>query len=104
MNKREIEEGNDLIIDFCEYRKLPHFNIRIFEYHKRWEQLMPIVEKIEALKEFLISVDIYKRSCQIRISDLHGDKIQSIYYRLDTKIDSVFKSVVEFIKWYNDKK
>jgi hypothetical protein len=53
-------------------------------YHKSWDWLMPVVEKI------MWDNDITDDSCT-KIADA----------LCDAKIDRVYDAIVEFIKWYN---
>jgi len=68
------------------------------KFHSSWEWLMSVVEKIESLEW---NVNINKNCC---IYD-NQHKItacgKSITRLGDTKIESVWLAVVEFIKWYN---
>jgi hypothetical protein len=91
------------------------------KYHKSFDWLMPVVEKIESLdlKEYFyqwedeygkhynfegICVEIEKNSCWIYANLLLDPSFDFAYnYPCDSKIEAVYKSVVEFIKWYNEK-
>ena len=90
------------------------------KFHKSWDWLIPVVEKIENLnlKEFFykwneeektrynfmsICVDISYNYCNIYV-ELELDppyEISSV--TLDSKIEAVYKAVVNFINWYNEK-
>ena len=73
-------------------------------YPKSWDWLMPVVDKIEStpFSNFLYSspgywVVIDGDSCEIK-----EDKLTIITKSKGvSKIDAVYKAVVEFIKWYN---
>ena len=88
------------------------------KYHKSWDWLMPVVDKIESLKidgkivipyitiqGFFCGVNkwgVYKNDElvePIKTWITGGDFIEPI-----SKIDGVFHTVVEFIKWYNKQK
>ena len=70
--------------------KLPAFD-------KDWNLLMPIVEKIEELDFEEIEVNICIDQCCVSC-----DAIEMHFWAQDeTKIKSVWHTVVEFIKWYN---
>ena len=56
------------------------------EYHTSWDWLMPVVEKIKDLG--------YSQEL---------DKIDNVL-TCDLRINSLYKAVVEFIKWYNENK
>lgn len=112
MSSSEILEGNRLIAGFngmyClnEYARHKGGTVMFYQdmrYHSSWEWIMPVVEKIESIKDpnecerFYVS--IVGERCIIR------DSLKSLDIVCDneciTKIGAVFKSVVEFIKWYN---
>jgi hypothetical protein len=66
-----------------------------FKYHKSWDWLMPVVEKIESLG---YCVETGFGQCKIRFNNDRtwtdkGNKLASTYHR-----------IVEFIKWYNKNK
>lgn len=73
------------------------------QYHSSWDWLMAVIEKIEANNK--IAVQIERNSC--RISKYESD-FQVIPFdivrsqRFKTKIETVYTSVVSYIKWYND--
>ena len=92
-------------------------------YHKSWDWLMPVVEKIESLdlKECgyqwegidgetmynngSIYVEIERNHCCIWV-DLSLDPPHTInkktyYIKYDTKIEATYDAVVEFIEYYN---
>lgn len=62
------------------------------KYHKSWNWLMPVVEKIE--KDY--HVTIRDRHCEIANAD------RAFIGREGNKLRSTYKAVVEFIKWYNN--
>src|SRR6188768_657987 len=62
------------------------------EFHRRWDWLMPVVEKIEHEG---FPVDIWKNCCLIRGVAGSASKVEG------SKINAVYSAVVEFIKWYN---
>lgn len=80
-------------------------------YQTSWDWLMPVVEKIEAieLKKDLgdgISVS-YKYRVEIRSTYccIEADNTLTSYVGFrtfdDEKLNSTYKSVLKFIKWYN---
>ena len=74
------------------------------DYHTNWESLMQVVDKIETLYEGNIDVKIRQNKCEITITNqgaLAFDVELSIYEAEETKRLSVYKAVVEFVKWFN---
>lgn len=115
-----MKTDNELIAEFMglksiskkEFEKCPEkYSIEkesIIEYqryHVDWNWLMPVVDKIEStpFSNFLYSspgywVVIDGDSCEIK-----EDKLTIITKSKGvSKIDAVYKAVVEFIKWYNE--
>lgn len=72
----------------------------IMKYHKSWDWLMPVVEKIESL-DFV--VQIHLGSCFIKTQDqfiaFKGKYVAKSQGKI--KIDNVYNAVIEFINWYN---
>lgn len=125
MNKEEIETGNKLIIDFLNWKIYtyngPYMTFKCYKvnsypdiyipesgilpanpsnlkFHSSWDWLMPVVEKIENLEDYIIEIS-YKQ-CIIKSYEKNMEIITSRY--LDSKIEAVWASVVEFIRWYNE--
>ena len=94
------------------------------EYHKSWDWLMPVVEKIEFLdlKEYgyqwegidgeteynngSICVEIEQDRCWIymnlSLDPFHTFNEKTIGVEFPTKIEAVYSAVVEFIEYYNE--
>lgn len=92
-------------------------------YHKSWDLLMSVVDKIEKIYETgdrlpsfqisALSVWFYLPDFSFK-SDLHSEKVPTTFYevagchstapekvKFDTKIEAVYYVVVKFIEWYN---
>lgn len=65
------------------------------QYRTSWDWLMSVVEKIES---YGYTVTIQKSHCGVKGVYLTQSSIGA------SKIESVHKAVVEFIKWYNQQK
>ena len=75
--------------------------IESLEYDTSWDWLMPVVEKIESIDEYeVVMYDVV--GCEIH-DRRKGNTIINIHSQ-DTKINAVYKAVIEFIKWYNEQK
>lgn len=69
-------------------------------YHAYWDWLMPVVEKIEDLvlsknHNPVVTIEKY-----ITVISDNGESIL-VECQEETRIEGVYKAVVEFIKWYN---
>ena len=102
MNTEQIEEGNKLIADFTgnksfftdeetfaigkerEQHPFRYDDISETKFHSSWDWLMPAVKKIQQLK---IAEFTNKKPVMAAI--------------MDVEIESLWNSVVVFIKWYN---
>jgi len=77
------------------------FTIGQLKFHKDWNWLMEVVEKIESLD---YNFNITSGDATVLIN--HGVIYQTNIYRIDgtNKIQAVYNTCVEFIKWYNEQK
>ena len=72
-------------------------------FHDSWTWLMPVVEKIEQLKNrhgFTFSVKISGNYCTIE-SYNYSLILRIVECNNITKFKSVYHACIEFIKWYN---
>lgn len=119
----EVKDGNKLIIEspfaselhkrlLAKIKKYEPNDSRfweIFKPHEKWEILMPVVEKIEALKDVSIyygfGVTIRPNSCAIECYEAgrqHGTIYQTPYgFTPDSKIHATWLAIVDFIQWHN---
>lgn len=92
---------------------LPSKNSRLheslFKYQTSWNWLMPVVEKIETVpvieggKDDSYIVTIETRYCVISENG-EAPVVEGQAENEETKITTVYNTVVEFIKWYNQTK
>lgn len=124
MKDEQIIEGNKLIAEFMKisYNKA---NMKLvwkggllvdeleILYHSSWDWLMPVVEKIESIKDDYhgyFGVHITSNHCTIQATNFRPEKKipDPPYYfnciTLSTKIESTWVMVVNFIKWFNEQK
>lgn len=73
---------------FEEDNHRPHIDLH---YHKDWNWLMEVVEKIESL-------DIYYNN----YIDYNSSIVSSGKIELSTNINFVYNQIIDFIKWYNE--
>jgi len=93
MTTEEIIEGNKLIAEFMgfTYRENGDFWIKndcvypIMYYQKCWNGLMGVVEKIGSMS----------------FNENQNKFSPSVERFLEVDINSIWKQVVDFIKWYN---
>jgi len=74
------------------------------QYHSSWDWLMPVVEKIEDLRYVII---FHHNYCHIQTLNSYTKKDSDDLWFIevhDKKIIAVYRAVVEFIKFYNEKK
>lgn len=72
-----------------------------------WNTFMPVVEKIESIQicGFEFEVDTSRLHCRITSIVRPTGKKHLAFNGLGiTKIEAVYKAVIEFIKWYNSQK
>ncbi len=95
MSAEVIEAGNKLISKFDNVNT-------VYEYHRDWNLLMPVVEKIEGLHSIIdnkyVNVCINKGYIEI------DGATQRIFYNVSvegSKIIALWQAVIQFITWYN---
>lgn len=108
MKASEIIEGNKLITDFngrgkCSFYGVsltfygtPHYPLNKIKYHKSWDWLMPVVEKIETLGFRVHTIEDY---CEIYAKT--NTSIPLIRVCCNPKIEATWRAVKEFIEQHN---
>ena len=95
-------ENNKLIAEFMGITKhkinangivLNFENSKYNTYHKDWNWLMEVVDKI-------YEMDLYYD----KYIDYNSSMFSNGKITLGTRIDRVYEQVVEFVKWYNQQK
>lgn len=119
MEQGKIIEGNILIAEFmgeqvmCSYESfgktynslvsienIKDWSRAFMKYNSSWDWLMKVVEKIESLG---YSVFIQNEGCWMRAARA-GMKLPYFSNIKESKIESTFLTIVEFIEWYNKRK
>lgn len=105
MKENEIVEGDRLIDEFYTGK----VQKAVFEYHKSWEWLMDVVEKIESLN-MGFNVIIETASCHIFKDASWGieggwekatwEAHTQLHNGNESKVEMVWQNIVQFIKWY----
>ena len=116
----DIKESNKLIAEFMGYTYYPATEWYNFErvesekvryvlsdlmYNSSWNNLMPVVEKIDSLcpiQGYTKNAFIFKTQHYNAIFENCFIDKNTIVALGDSKIDAVWKAVVEFIKKYNE--
>jgi len=84
-----------------------NWDVNHLVYHRSWDWLMPVVEKIESLRmvhggsNLTFSVEIHRNGCRIYRSWTTVDHPHFGWNQTGDKLRSTYKAVVDFIKWYN---
>lgn len=76
----------------------------IAKYHKSWDWLMPVVEKIESIifnEDNSFNVTIGSTNYCV-IQDSHGEVYDSTEDSKESKLLTTYSAVVEFTEWYNE--
>lgn len=131
MTKIEVIGGNKMITEFMGLEKCDrcpgdcgkykigagiYMNHEELGYHKSWDWLMPVVEKIEDLFDkyvLKVYVSINGRNCDIwnyfdPESVLRSVSDTSLHFKqrkhATTKIEATYEACLNFINWYNNHK
>lgn len=118
MNEEEIIAGNKLcaefmgvgiknnyIIELATDKKIGVGEYDEFLYHSSWDWIMPCVEKIEGrIVDLSVTVIIKNNICSI-IRHYKSPYEEGIcWMESESKIQSTYQAVVQFIQWYNQPK
>lgn len=112
-------ENNKIIAEFMRLSKNLHLYespisgkyIEDLKYHSSWNWLMGVVEKIESLKSPYdgfswsiepFSVIINRNSVYVQVDAGKSDDISFPDIHCKTKIEMVYNTCIEFIKWHNE--
>ena len=84
------------------------FHPEDMQFHTSWDWLMPVVEKINnTTDEFGNEMDFQIGNGFVWVDHPIGNRIyfsgNEIDHKKEPMIDKVYKAVVEFIQWYNQK-
>lgn len=115
MTPQEIIDGKKAIAEFMNFQPLPnnHYHCvlpnvdtilppQYMKFDSSWDWLMSVVEKISKLDEVFYFSILYGKSSDIIVKNLADSFFTSINYSDENTLDCVFKSVIAFIKWFNE--
>lgn len=118
MIDKETLENNKLIAEFMGARYNQIFGVwtsdiiplnnygnpsstQQLKYHKSWDWLMPLVEKIEKLTNELPTLTLSKPFADSYVVKLSSEVPEG---EDKNRLTATYKAVVEFIKWHNENK
>jgi len=69
------------------------------DYHRSWDWLMPVVEKIEITADTILECNdaLLRETAKYQLAI----PLANISVSSNNKLECVYKAVVEFIKWHN---
>jgi hypothetical protein len=112
----EWEEGEIVTLngdEVSDENNEPYFSLERLPFKSDWNWLMTVIEKIESIKDNhhgYFAVCVSSNTCSIQATNFRPDKPipnPPHYYNsftCNSKIESTYNAVVEFIKFYNTKK
>lgn len=106
MSEVTIGQMNYVIAKFMSMEGSADFIRQNYAYHKHWQMLMPVVEKIATIEDGKFNINISSTGqwpCYINRDDVFDSEIAS-YGGFEPVIINVFKAVYQFIQWYNKQK
>ena len=82
-----------------------YLTIKDLKYHKDWNWLMRVVEKIENLQDEnnCAIYNVQTEQCFVEIIINHTSET-IVEVDSNSKIQAVYRACIEFIKWYNKQK
>ena len=106
-------KNNKLIAEFMEYDTkedkigwTANYRDFMFEkslkYHSSWDWLMPVVGKIERLG-YRVEISLTEHN-EAYAGIMTKDGTSLVWNVAEEKIEALYKTVIEFIKWYNKEK
>lgn len=94
-------DDNQIFVPYhgvCRYDTIELGKGKILEYHKSWDWLMPVVDKIKSLDESEFNYQATNMTL------FRKQKKSLLNIPISSEIDVVYSQIVDFIKWYNDAK
>lgn len=106
MTHQEITDGNTLISDFMgstikihqdDVKDIPLAFLKLedMKFHLAWKWLMPVVVKIE--DDLGYTVTIAGKACKVNVDDDTAFESEA-----DTKMEAVWRAVVDSLDWHKE--
>lgn len=106
MTHQEITDGNTLISDFMgstikihqdDVKDIPLAFLKLedMKFHLAWKWLMPVVVKIE--DDLGYTVNISGKTSEVSVDEDTVFKSEA-----DTKMEAVWRAVVDFLEWHKE--
>lgn len=103
LNHQEVTDGNRLISQFMgstikinqeDVKDIPLAFLKLedMKFHVAWKWLMPVVINIE--EDLGYSITIENRTCRVMVDDNTFFESEA-----ETKMEAVWKAVVDFLEW-----
>ena len=107
----DYTESNRTIAKFMDSEDKLKDSMEYGNYHLQWDWLMPVVEKIESIKDphhGFFGVHISSNGCGIQGTNFRSDDIAEppVYFynaTLNTKLAATYHCVIKFIEWQSEK-
>lgn len=94
-------QGHAKYVAFSTYKE----TYRDLPFHRSWDWLIPVVEKIDQLEIVYYFSILFNHSSDILLTNVKISDYDNNFYQHikgdENTIDIVYKTTVEFIKWYN---
>lgn len=88
----------------CRYDTIESGKGKILEYHKSWDWLIPVIEKIEK-QGCIIQVSFSGiTNCKITVGNFKEPIITVANTESQDSMKAIYTAVIEYIKWYNNEK
>jgi len=100
MGAKYYKVDNIYSFNYMPNKRHTSFDPSYLKFHSSWNWLMPVVEKIESIKNYRYDFEIKQSCIEIYDKDNQEDIISTCG---DTKKEVIYYAVVEFIKYYNAK-
>lgn len=100
-------DDNQIFVPYhgvCRYDTIELGKGKILEYHKSWDWLFPVIEKIEK-QGCIIQISFSGiTNCKIIVGNFKEPIITAANTESQDSMEAIYTAVIEYIKWYNNAK